>query len=199
MMRRAGVNPRSRVVVYDDAGGFSAARLWWLLRRFGHAQVAVLDGGLQSWPAELETSEPAVPAGDYVAIAAAPGQVLDLEAVRTRGRDTVLLDARAGERYRGETEPMDPRAGHIPGALNAYWLENLGPDGRFLPPAELRARYARLGVEAGEQVVAYCGSGVSACHDLLALEVAGLGRGRLYEGSWSDWSRHPEVAAETGG
>jgi thiosulfate/3-mercaptopyruvate sulfurtransferase len=197
-MRRAGVNRQSRVVVYDDAGGFSGARLWWLLRRFGHSRVAVLDGGLQLWPGELETGEAEMPAGDYLALAPEPGQVLDREAVRTRGSATVLLDARAGERFRGETEPMDPRAGHIPGAINAYWQENLGPDGRFLPAGQLRARYVRLGVEAGEQVVAYCGSGVSAIHDLLALEVAGLGGGRLYEGSWSDWSRHPELPAETG-
>ncbi|HEX7196929.1 MAG TPA: rhodanese-like domain-containing protein, partial [Candidatus Limnocylindria bacterium] len=109
----------------------------------------------------------------------------------------ILLDARAGERYRGETEPIDPRAGHIPGALSVPFARNLGPDGRFLAPAELRARYAALGA-ADAPVVAYCGSGLSATHDLLALELAGFGGGRLYEGSWSDWSSDPSRPAATG-
>ena len=196
-MRAAGVSSRSQVVVYDDAGGSIAARLWWLLRHFGQAEVAVLDGGLQAWPEPLATEATRPAPGDFVAVEAA-GEVADLAAVRDREGDAVLLDARVGERYRGETEPVDDRAGHIPGALNAPWPGNLGADGRLLPPARLRDRFRELGVRDTEKVISSCGSGVTACHNILAMEVAGLGRARLHEGSWSEWSRHPELPAATG-
>jgi len=196
-MAAAGVNKQTRVAVYDDAGGSIAARLWWLLRHFGHRQAAVLDGGLQAWTGELSTEPVEPPAGDFQAIET-PGEVVDRKAVRERAAETILLDARAGERYRGESEPVDPRAGHIPGALNAPWLENLRPDGRLLSPAELRAHYRHLGVKDGGTVIVHCGSGVTACHHVLAMEVSGLKQPRLYEGSWSDWSSQPDLPAATG-
>jgi thiosulfate/3-mercaptopyruvate sulfurtransferase len=196
-MRAAGVSSRSEVVVYDDAGGSIAARLWWLLRHFGHAEAAVLDGGIQAWPRPLATDATQPAPGDFVAVAAAD-EVDDLAAVRDRDADAVLLDARVGERFRGETEPVDARAGHIPGARNAPWPGNLGTDGRLLAPARLRERFQKLGVGDVEKVISSCGSGVTACHNILAMEVAGLGRARLHEGSWSEWSRHPELPAATG-
>ncbi|HLH69184.1 MAG TPA: sulfurtransferase [Candidatus Dormibacteraeota bacterium] len=197
-MRAAGVNRDTTVVVYDDQGGMVAARLWWMLRYFGHDAVAVLDGGLQAWRGELSTEPVAPTPGDFVVGQPRHWMQLDYEAVRTLPPGTVLLDARAPERYRGEVEPIDPRAGHIPGARNAYCRDNLDGDLRFKAAPELRERFARLGVEAGAEVVAYCGSGVSACHDLLALELAGLPGARLYVGSWSDWSARPDAPVATG-
>jgi thiosulfate/3-mercaptopyruvate sulfurtransferase len=197
-MRRAGVGRGSQVVVYDDQGGFSAGRLWWLLRYFGHADVAVLDGGLGAWPGELSTHAAHVPPGDFVASAARESAKLDFEELRQSAADLVLLDARSGERFRGEVEPIDPKAGHIPGARHAAWQTNLDAGKRFLPPGELRRHFQQLGVRTGDQVVAYCGSGVSACHNLLALEVAGLLGGRLYPGSWSDWSTREDAPVATG-
>ena len=197
-MRRAGVGRVSRVVVYDDQGGFSAGRLWWLLRYFGHPDVAVLDGGLAAWPGDLSTETARYPPGDFVAAAPQEGSKLDFEELVQAAGDLVLLDARSGPRYRGEAEPIDPKAGHIPGALNAPWQDNLGDDQRFLGAGELRLRFQSLGVREGRDVVAYCGSGVSACHNLLALEIAGLSGSRLYPGSWSDWSSRPEAPVATG-
>jgi thiosulfate/3-mercaptopyruvate sulfurtransferase len=185
-MRRAGVDSDTKVVVYDDAGGSIAARLWFLLRWFGHGAQAVLDGGLQAWGQPLDTAIPSVRAGNFGWSEPDRSKVLDFEAV-SRLRGVPVLDARAGERYRGEREPVDPKAGHVPGALSAPWMENLGPDGRFKAPAELRKQFAALGADKVSPVV-YCGSGVNACHDLLALELAGLAGARLYAGSWSDWS-----------
>jgi thiosulfate/3-mercaptopyruvate sulfurtransferase len=197
-MRRTGVDRGSRVVVYDDLGGFSAARLWWLLRYFGHAAVAVLDGGLAAWPGELSREAVRVPAGDFVAAPPRSEMKLDYEGVRGLASGAVLLDARAPERYRGEVEPIDPRAGHIPGARSRPWQANLDERRRFRSREDLRAEFGELGMQDGSVAVAYCGSGVSACHNLLALEIAGLPGGRLYEGSWSDWSRRPEAPAATG-
>jgi thiosulfate/3-mercaptopyruvate sulfurtransferase len=196
----AGIGDEHLVVAYDDAGGSVAARLWWLFRHFGHeARAAVLDGGIDAWVgADLPTtSEPAAhPAARWT-----PGEprddVVDAEAVAARSSTVVLLDARAPERYRGETEPVDARAGHIPGALNAPWSRNLDEDGRFLPAEELRRRYEAFGAERAP-VVASCGSGITATHDLLALELAGLDGGRLYEGSWSDWSSDPDRPVAAG-
>jgi thiosulfate/3-mercaptopyruvate sulfurtransferase len=184
-MRRAGVGDGTTVVVYDDAGGSIAARLWFLLEWFGHRRQSVLDGGLQAWGGPLSIDMPRVPAGDFRAAAPDRSRVLDVAAVGEL-KGVPLLDARAPERYRGDTEPIDPKAGHIPGALSAPWTGNLGLDGRFKAPGDLRRRFADLGAGAG--AVAYCGSGVNACHELLAMRVAGLPDGRLYAGSWSDWS-----------
>jgi len=200
-----GVGPETHVVAYDDAGGSIAARFWFLLRVHGHERASVLDGGFQAWKAAglpVTTDEPRISPVDP------PLLVLDrrrlaerteVEAIsrRKKGeRGPILTDARAPERYRGEVEPVDPRAGHIPGAVNAPVAGNLR-DGRFLPPPELRALYERLG--AGQQeVIASCGSGVTACHTLLALDLAGLPPGRLYVGSFSDWSSRPETPVATG-
>jgi thiosulfate/3-mercaptopyruvate sulfurtransferase len=184
-MRKAGVNGSTRVVVYDDAGASVAARLWFLLGYFGHRAQAVLDGGIGAWAGPLATETTSVVPGDFVATLPEPSVVLDFEAVR-RLRDVPLIDARAGERYRGEKEPIDPKAGHVPGAVNSPFTENVGPDGRFKSPEELRRRYERLG--ANEGAVFYCGSGVNASQHLLAMAVAGLPNARLYAGSWSDWS-----------
>lgn len=197
-MRAAGVSESSLVVVYDDVSGSVAARLWWLLRHFGHRAAAVLDGGIQAWSGRLESGDVAVRRGDFKAASARLDDVVDIEAVLSRAGRTVLLDARAPERYRGETEPVDPRAGHIPGAHSAPWTGNLDQSGSFLDPERLRRRYRELGVERGEDVIAYCGSGVNACHDLLALELAGLPGARLYEGSWSDYSRNADLPAASG-
>ena len=197
-MRKAGVSTSTFVVAYDDASGTVAARLWWMLLHFGHERATVLDGGLQAWPGDLATDDVRVPPGDFVARPPLDAGVVDVDEVRSRPSRTVLLDVRLGERYRGEVEPVDPRAGHIPGALSAVWKGNVDGEGRFLPPERLRERFAELGVDSGDRVIAYCGSGVNACQTLLALEVAGLRGGRLYAGSWSDWSRRPELPAATG-
>jgi thiosulfate/3-mercaptopyruvate sulfurtransferase len=186
-MQKAGISAATRVVAYDDAGGSIASRLWFLLRWFGHEAQAVLDGGVGSWGKLLTTEVPAVARGSFKSMEPDVSRILDFDDVR-RLTGVPLLDARAGERYRGEKEPIDPKAGHIPGALSAPWAENLGPDGRFKSPEELRDRFARLGVGGEKGAVVYCGSGVNATHDLLAMELAGLSNGRLYAGSWSDWS-----------
>jgi thiosulfate/3-mercaptopyruvate sulfurtransferase len=198
----AGIRPTDRVVAYDDQSGAVAARLWYLLRAHGHEAVSVLDGGFAKWIAEgrpVETAEPKPEPASYEA-RLAPGLVLGKADVIALGRDALVLDARAPERYRGEVEPIDPRAGHIPGAKSAPFTFNLTsePVPVFRPPAELRARYEALGAGAvGCLPVVYCGSGVTACHDLLALHLAGL-RGRLYAGSWSEWSSDEALPVATG-
>ncbi|HSJ00428.1 MAG TPA: sulfurtransferase [Patescibacteria group bacterium] len=197
----SGIGDEHVVVAYDDAGGSIAARLWWLYRHYGHdGRAAVLDGGIDAWTdagLPLVRRPPGHPAATWT-----PGEprddLVDTAAVSDLlGGETLLLDARAPERYRGETEPIDPRAGHIPGAASAPWADNLGPDGRFLPPERLRARYRELGA-ADRPVVAYCGSSLTATHDLLALELAGIDGARLYEGSWSHWSSNPSRPAAVG-
>ena len=196
----AGIGPSVRVVVYDDASGSVAARLWYLLRAHGHADVAVLDGGIGKWMAEgrpvstdVPRVEPAVFTGRL-----RPGFVIDKAGMVAEHRRHLVLDARAGERYRGETEPIDLRAGHVPGARSAPWTGNLTADPVpvFRPAADLRRRYEALGA-VGEEPIVYCGSGINACHDLLALHVVGL-RGTLYAGSWSEWSADPALPAATG-
>lgn len=195
-----GIGDEHVVVAYDDTSGSIAARLWWLFRHVGRESAcAVLDGGIDAWTdagLPLTTEEPAHPPATWT-----PGEVrddvADADAVAGRDEGTLLLDARAAERYRGEIEPIDPRAGHVPGAVSAPWDGNIGPDGRFLPPEALRARYAELGADRRD-VVAYCGSGVNATHDLLALELAGIGGGRLFAGSWSAWSSDPARPIATG-
>lgn len=207
--RRAGIGPDTLVVAYDEAAEGGAARLWWLLRLFGHKAVTVLDGGLRGWReagGELRSGEEQIEPGDFKAVppTSAPATAEELAPATATGaeapragataaepwaggrRRPVLLDARVPERYRGEVEPIDPVAGRIPGALNIPFGE-LAPEGRFLPPDELRARFEAAGVHAGNEAVAYCGSGVTASVLVLAAEVAGIGETRLYPGSWSEW------------
>ena len=186
-MQKAGIDPRTKVVAYDDTGGSIASRLWFLLRLFGHPAEAVLDGGLAAWGGPLETQESVAARGAFRSSEPDRSGILDYEGV-SKLAGVPIIDARAGERYRGEKEPVDPKAGHIPGARSAPWAENLGPDGRFKSGEELRKRFADLGIGDGSGAVAYCGSGVNATHDLLAMELAGIKNGRLYAGSWSDWS-----------
>ena len=186
-MRVAGVDDATAVVVYDDVGGSVAARLWFLLRWFGHERQAVLDGGLQAWGEPLETDAPHVREGRFKARRPDRSRILDFHEV-ARQRGVPVIDSRAGERYRGEKEPVDPKAGHIPGARNAPFMGNLQEDGRFKRREELRRRFEEVGVDPEEGAVVYCGSGVNACHNLLAMELAGVKNVRLYEGSWSDWS-----------
>lgn len=191
-----GIGPDTEVVVYDaSGGGNAAARLWWMLRALGHGRVSVLDGGLAAalaagLPLTTERTAPE-PRPPYPAAAWA-WPLASLEEVEARRRDPAfkVLDVRAPERYRGESETLDPVAGHIPGALNAWWEENLGPDGRFLDAATLRARYLALLADTPPgRLTVHCGSGVTACHTLLALEAAGLPGAALYVGSWSEWCR----------
>lgn len=196
-MRRAGVRDDRPVVVYDDWQGRAAARAWWLLRHHGHRDVRVLDGGWTAWLEDghpAEAGEPAVEAGDLTVSATKRTAVVDADAVL--GVE-VLIDARAPERFRGETEPVDPVAGHIPGAVNVPTTANLDERGRFLAPARLREAYARVGADAATSVAAYCGSGVTAAHDLLAMRVAGIDAA-LYPGSWSGWITDPGRPVATG-
>lgn len=196
-MAALGVCSGRPAVAYDDSGNMAAARAVWMLRVLGHP-AALLDGGLGAWPGPLETEEPPPSPGDFATpVAEWPRDaVVHADELASVG---LLLDARAPERFRGEVEPVDPRAGHVPGARNCHWADNLGPDGRFLSPEVLAERFRALGVGApAASVAVYCGSGVSACHDLLALEHAGLGPGRLYPGSWSEWSADPARPVATG-
>jgi thiosulfate/3-mercaptopyruvate sulfurtransferase len=198
-----GMGNTCQAVVYDHAGGAFAVRLWWLLRWLGHTRVAVLDGGLGAWLAEGRPldAEPVRPSPRRFAGHADPAarvRIEDLMADLGRGRYRVI-DARTAERFRGEVEPIDTVAGHIPGAVNLPLAGNLGPDGRFLPPERLRERFLAKteGIEP-QRVVHSCGSGVNACHNLLAMEIAGLTGSRLYAGSWSEWIRSPERPVATG-
>ncbi|MGP4009255.1 sulfurtransferase [Streptomyces sp. 4N124] len=196
-MRRAGVSSSVPVVVYDGGQGWAAARAWWLLRWTGHPDVRVLDGGLPAWQGPRETTVPVPAEGDFQPV---PGAVdmLDADGAAALARSGVLLDARAGERYRGEVEPIDPVGGHIPGAVSAPTNENVAPDGRFLAADELRARFKTLGVsEDGPEAGVYCGSGVSGAHEVLALAVAGI-PAALYVGSWSEWSADPSRPVAVG-
>jgi thiosulfate/3-mercaptopyruvate sulfurtransferase len=193
-MARAGIGDSTRVVAYDDQGGAIAARLWFLLRYFGHETGAVLDGGLAAWPGPLTADVPAFPRAPFTA-RPHPELVVDRQIVARGG--ALVLDARAPERYRGDLEPIDPKAGHIPGALSAPFAGNLDGSGRFLPRERLRKRFAALGATAGREIIAYCGSGVTACNDLLALELVGV-PAKLYEGSWSDWSSDPAAPVAQG-
>jgi thiosulfate/3-mercaptopyruvate sulfurtransferase len=188
-MRRAGVRGDRPVVVYDDWGGRAASRAWWLLRYHGHGDVRVLDGGWSAWlDAGCESEEGRVTPepGDF---AADPGHLPVVETEDVLAVE-VLVDARAHERYAGEHEPIDPVAGHVPGAVNVPTTDNLAADGRFKSPDELRRTYAAVGAVAGADVAAYCGSGVTACHDILALAVARV-PAALWAGSWSDWVSDP--------
>lgn len=197
--RSWGLRDGDPVVVYDAVGGLSAARAWWLLRWAGVCDVRLLDGGLGAWVAAglplVEGEERAVP-GD---VRLSPGHMPVVEAAEIPAfvaSSGVLLDARAAERFRGEPFPYDPQPGHVPGAVSAPTAENLGPDGRFRPAAELAARFAGLGVEPGRPAAAYCGSGITAAHEIAALAVAGIDGVALYPGSWSQWATLPGAPIE---
>ncbi len=205
-LRSAGINGDATVVAYDHGDGSIAARAWWLLRWAGHDDVAVLDGGYAAWVAEGRPITAEVPAPEPGDILVRPGQMPVLDADRAAAlagsESGVLLDARAPERYRGDVEPIDPRAGHIPGARNAPFSGHIDPTGHWRPPAELAARFAELGVRSGAPVAAYCGSGVTAASVVLALEVSGVADtttpAALYVGSWSNWSADPTRPVATG-
>ena len=200
--RAWGIDDDSQIVAYDAAGGQFAGRLWWLARWLGHERVALLDGGWPQWLAETQWQSrepPARPPGRF-SVRTSLERVVDAGTLRAQlaaGR-TLLVDARAPERYEGRIEPIDPVAGHIPGAVNRFWQANLA-DGRFKPAAQLRAEFeALLGGRAPSALVAQCGSGVTACHHLLALQIAGLPGAQLYAGSWSEWIADPSRPVATG-
>ncbi|GAB3450695.1 sulfurtransferase [Actinophytocola sediminis] len=192
-VRAWGVHDGDPVVAYDVSGNLAAARAWWLLRAAGLPDVRLLDGGLAAWISAglpLETGE-VTPDPGTVTLTQGELPTIDIDAAAAWPAHGVLLDARAGERYRGEVEPIDPRAGHIPGAVSAPTGENLSENGTFLPADALRRRFAGLGVRPGDQVAVYCGSGVTATHTIAALRIAGIDAA-LYPGSWSQWSSHPD-------
>jgi thiosulfate/3-mercaptopyruvate sulfurtransferase len=195
-MRAAGVSADRDVVVYDGGQGWAAARAWWLLSWSGHPSVRVLDGGLAHWTGPLESGRPSPAPGDFVP---APGALplLDADGAAELARSGLLLDARAGERYRGEVEPIDPVGGHIPGAVSAPTTENVVEGGRLRPAGELTDRFAALGADGASRVGVYCGSGVSGAHQVLALAVAGI-PAALYVGSWSEWSADASRPVATG-
>jgi thiosulfate/3-mercaptopyruvate sulfurtransferase len=197
---RRGVGDRHDIVVYDQGGTFFASRAWWMLRYAGHDKVRVLDGGFRAFLEEggaPDVDEPDFPAAS-LSFRPRPEMVADHAFVRARlyDADVAIVDARAPERYRGETEPLDPKAGHIPSAVNVPYGLTMNEAGRVLPPAALRERFAAV-IARGE-VVSYCGSGVSAAHNILALEVAGVAGARLYVGSWSDWCSYADAPVALG-
>jgi thiosulfate/3-mercaptopyruvate sulfurtransferase len=195
-MSRAGIGDDTTVVAYDDAGGVMAARLVWMLRATGH-DAALLDGGLAAWDEPLSGVAPLVAPASFTPVSWPPGRLASADDAASEAN--VVIDARQAERFRGETEPIDPRPGHIPGARSVPSREHLRPgDDRLRPAGELRERFAQAGVVPDAHVVSYCGSGVTACHNLLVMEHAGLGPGRLYPGSWSQWSADPDRPAATG-
>jgi thiosulfate/3-mercaptopyruvate sulfurtransferase len=200
---RWGIGRDDTVVAYDDASGAIAARLWWLLRWLGHERCAVLDGGFAAWQSvggPLEQTPPSVTPRRYEAPLPAAHNVVATDALPARqANGELLVDARAAPRYRGEQEPIDPQAGHVPGARNRPFSANVTSAGRFRPPGELRSELLELlnGRDPG-QLIAMCGSGVTACHLLLAMESAGLPGARLYAGSWSEWIRDPARPIKTG-
>jgi len=197
VLRAAGLRRGEQVVAYDAAGGAFAARLWWLLRWLGHEAAAVLDGGRQAWLAAgypLETHVSEVPPGDFAPAPPDRSRVIDAAGVLANlaTAERLVIDARSPDRFAGQPHPLDPVAGHIPGARNRFFKDNLAPDGRFRSPAELAADFAALlqGTPP-DRAILQCGSGVTACHNALAMEVAGLPGARLYPGSWSEWISDP--------
>ncbi|MDQ8021782.1 MAG: sulfurtransferase [Moraxellaceae bacterium] len=203
-MAALGLTSGTQVAAYDAQGGMFAARLWWMLRWLGHEAVAVLDGGLPAWTGaghSLSTEPPAprARATTYDISSRAPVRHATEVLSRLDDATQLIVDARAPDRFRGENETLDPVGGHIPGARNRFFKDNLAADGRFKPAAQLRDEWQQvLGATPAAQVVHQCGSGVTACHNLLALEVAGLGGGMLYPGSWSEWCSEPSRPVERG-
>jgi thiosulfate/3-mercaptopyruvate sulfurtransferase len=195
-MGRLGIGDDDVVVAYDDAGGVIAARLVWMLRVTGH-DAALLDGGLSTYEGPLETEPRPRPAAVFTARPWPDDRLAGIDDAGDPGN--VVIDARNADRYRGEQDPVDPRPGHIPGAHNVPCRANLDEQGRFLPAEDLRRRFSAAGVTADSDVVSYCGSGVTACHNLLALELAGFGPGRLYPGSWSQYSHAADRPVALGG
>lgn len=192
--RRIGISPSALVVAYDDVGGAWASRLWWMLKSMGHANVRVLDGGFPKWQAEsrpITRAVPRPPGGDFPTVMEWRGIV---DRAEVAAAESTLIDARTPERFRGDREPIDQVAGHIPGAINLPYEDNLADDGTFLDTSKLAERFAGV----GPAPIVYCGSGVSACHNILALHVAGQDDALLYEGSWSDWSRQQHAPVATG-
>ena len=199
-----GITPKTTVVAYDDVGGgLAAARLWWLLRYMGHERALILDGGWQAWMLAgglIQGGNQRRSPGAFVG-QPHPDMARDADSVASAAvsDDWLVVDSRMPSRYRGEEEPFDPVAGHIPGARNHYWLENLSPDGRLLPPGQLRAAFERaLGGVAPERAIFYCGSGVTSAFQVFAMEVAGLPGAKIYPGSWSEWSNDPARPVATG-
>ncbi|WP_414224100.1 sulfurtransferase [Cupriavidus necator] len=203
-MATLGIDDDTQVVAYDNAGGMYAARLWWMLRWIGHRAAAVLDGGIAGWrAADLPVTGEAPPPATAGNLALHPSLVTtvdyDMLCANLESGERLVIDARAPDRFRGENETMDPVGGHIPGARNRLFRDNLGADGRFKPPAMLRAEFEALaGGRAPIELVSQCGSGVTACHNLLAMEIAGLSGAALYPGSWSEWCAQPGARIATG-
>lgn len=203
-MAALGLNDDTQVVAYDNAGGMYAARLWWMLRWVGHAGAAVLDGGIEAWKQAglpLSTEAPAQAAKGQFSLRASLVDTIDYEGVKANigSRQKQVLDARAPDRFRGENETLDPVGGHIPGARNRLFKDNLAADGRFKPATQLRQEFdAITGGRPASEIISQCGSGVTACHNLLAMEIAGLKGATLYPGSWSEWSAQPGAPIATG-
>ena len=194
-MAALGIGDTDTVVAYDDAGGVIAARLVWMLRATGR-RAAVLDGGLSAHPGDLTTEEPHVARGDFSVRPWPPEHLAELSDLDAS--TSLVVDARDRERFEGRVGQADLRAGHVPGAVNVPCQATVAPDGRLLPPDHVRARFADAGVRSAQDVVAYCGSGIGACHVLLSLEHLGLGRGRLFVGGWSAYGANPQLPVETG-
>ncbi|NRQ51929.1 sulfurtransferase [Brevibacillus sp. HD1.4A] len=197
LFSQAGIDEHTTVIAYDDQEMAMAGRLWWLLRYLGHDRVAVLDGGYAAWKkAGYEvTAEVPTPQARTFVPQLRPDMLVSVEGVKNREPEAVLLDSRAGERYRGEQEPLDPKAGHIPGARHFFYKDNLNTDMTMLPAEQLRNRIAGF---AEQEIIVYCGSGVTACSNLLALHQAGRTDAKLYAGSWSDWVSYSENPVATG-
>jgi thiosulfate/3-mercaptopyruvate sulfurtransferase len=200
LFSRLGIDAKQQVVTYDHVGGAFAARLWWQLRYMGHEAVAVLDGGWAAWVASGQAVRAGVELPEALPFAGRPALHQRVLLAEVRAGVPLLVDARAPARYRGDEEPMDPRAGHIPGALNHFFRLNLDESGHFLAPAALREGLERSlgGRSLTEDPVFYCGSGVTACHNILAAVQAGMALPRLYAGSWSEWSRNPALPVAVG-
>lgn len=199
-----GVSPNHQVVAYDDSGGIFASRLWWLMKALGHESVAVLDGGLEKWLDEkrpVDTSPPKITPGSPYPNGFIRKRFVNLEEMVNIhiDEDVMVIDARGASRYSGREEPIDPVAGHIPGAINLPFSQNLAEDGSFLPKNELQARFREAAkAQDSGRVIHYCGSGVTACHNILAMTVAGYQPGLLFPGSWSQWCSDPERKVKKG-